>query len=190
MRTAIVYLAASVTLAIILSLARRQHHESRSGTAVYRYPSLLVQLVALFTPVYGAAAAFIYSRDPQLPKTTGFIVALTLVFGTFMVGNTVAYLYFRSFSIEINDSLIIVRSWGRRRQIRYDEIATISIVKGWRGGGEMQLYGPANKRLFKVANSIQDYDDLVWSVKNNTRGASVVVRERDRYGKWSESPNR
>jgi len=47
----------------------------------------------------------------------------------------------------------------------------------------MQLYGQANKLIFKIANSIQDYDDLVWSVKNNARGKSVVVRERDRYGK-------
>jgi hypothetical protein len=190
MRTAIVYLATSITLAIILSLSRRQRHESLSRTDVYRYPPLLVQLVALFTPVYGAAAAFIYSRDPQVPKTTGFVIALAVVFGTFMIGNTVAYFYFRSFSVEITDSHIGVRSWGRRRLIRYDEIAAISILTGWRGGGEMQLYGQANKLLFKIANSIQDYDGLVWSVRNNARGKSVVVRERDRYGKWSETTNR
>jgi hypothetical protein len=190
MRTALVYLATSVTLAIILNLARHQHRESLSGTDVYRYPPLLVRLVALFTPIYGAAAAFIYSRDPEVPKTTGFLVALAVVFGTFMIGNTVAYFYFRSFSIEITDSHIAVRSWGRRRLIRYDEIVAISIFTGWRGGGEMQLYGQANRRLFKIANSIEDYDDLVWSVKNNTRSMSVVIRERDRYGKWSEARNR
>jgi hypothetical protein len=190
MRTAIVYLATSITLAIILTLARRQHHESLSGTDVYRYPPLLVQLVALLTPVYGAAAAFVYSRDPQVPRTTGFIVALAVVFGAFIVGNTAAYFHFRSFSIEITDSHIAVRSWGRRRLIRYDEIAAISITTGWRGGGEMQLYGQANKLIFKIANSIQDYDDLVWSAKNNARGRGVVVRERDRYGKWSETINR
>jgi hypothetical protein len=149
-----------------------------------------VQLVALFTPVYGAAAAFIYSRDPQAPKTTGFVIALAVVFGTLIIGNTVAYFYFRSCSLEITDSNIVVHSWGRRRLIRYEEITVISILAGWRGGGEMQLYGRANKLLFKIANSIQDYDDLVWSVKNNARGNSVVLRERDRYGKWSENINR
>jgi hypothetical protein len=190
MLIALTYLGTSLTLAILLTFAHRQHHESHDNSEVYRYPSLLLKVIALGTPIYGAFAAFIYSRDPQVPRSVGFIAALTIVFGTFMLGNTVAYFYFRSFSIQISDSLITVRSWGRRRLIRYDEIATVSILEGWRGGGEMRLYNQANMLLFKVANSIQDYDDLVGSVKNNTRRGSVVVRERDRYGKWSESINR
>jgi hypothetical protein len=190
MLTGLAYFAASIALAVILSLARRQHHKSLAGTEVYRYPPLLVKLVAFFTPVYGAAAALIYSRDPQIPKTTGFIVSLLVVFATLMVGNTLAYLYFWSFSVEISDSLLVVRSWGRLRVIQYNEIVAVSILNGWRGGGEMRLYGSSNKLLFKIANSIQDYDDLVWSVKNNIHRDNVVIRERDRYGKWSESSNR
>lgn len=189
MRTAMVYLATSITLAVILTIARRAHHVNIGRREVYRYPPLLVRLVAFFTPVYGAAAAFIYSRDPQLPKTTGFVVALTVVFGGLLIGNSVAFLYFRSFVIEVGDSSVLRRSWGRQRLISYDEIAVIVTVKGWGGGGDTRLYDQQNRLRLKITSSIQDYDDLIWSIKNHTRRSNVIVRERDSLGKWSESVN-
>jgi hypothetical protein len=41
MNTALTYLAASLTLAILMLFARRQHREIRDNTEIYRYPSLL-----------------------------------------------------------------------------------------------------------------------------------------------------
>lgn len=190
MNTALTYLATSLTLGILLIFARRQHHEIHDNSEIYRYPSLLLNVVALGTPLYGVFAAIIYTRNPEVPRSAGFISALTIVFGTFMLGNTVAYFYFWSFSIDINDSRMIVSTWGRRRTIPWDWIASIRLVTGRQGLGEMRLFDQSQKLLLRVGSSIQDYEDLVWSVKNNTRRTGVVIRERDGKGNWSESPNR
>lgn len=189
MITALTYLATSLTLAIVLFLARRQHHEKDEDTEIYRYPSLLVNVIAFGTPMYGAMAAFIYTLDPQTERSIGFIFSLAVVFGAFIIGNTIAYFYFRSFSVEVSSAQLIVSSWGRRKSIRWEEVAIISAVVGFRGGGEMTLFNRDRKLIFKIANSIEDFDDLVWTVKNNTRHHRVLIRERDRYGKWSESIN-
>lgn len=189
MNTALTYLAASLTVAIFLIFARRQHHEVHSNSETYRYPSLLLNVIALGTPLYGVFAAFIYTRNPEVPRSAGFVTALTIVFGTFMLGNTVAYFYFRSFSVDISKSQIVVSSWGRRRAIPWDTVASIRLITGRQGLGEMRLFDQSKGLLLKVGSSIQDYEDLVWSVKDNTRRAGVVVRERDGKGNWSESPN-
>jgi hypothetical protein len=150
---------------------------------------LLVNVIAFFTPMYGAMAAFIYTRDPQIERSAGFIFSLAIVFGVFIIGNTIAYFYFRSYSIEVNSAQLIVSSWGHRKFIRWDEVAIISAVVGFRGGREMTLFNKDKKLIFKIAGSIEDFDDLVWTVKNNTRHRRVLIRERDRYGKWAESIN-
>jgi hypothetical protein len=85
---------------------------------------------------------------------------------------------------------LVVSSWRRRKIIPWQQVAMIAVVTGFRGGGEMTLFTDRNKQLFKIASSIEDYDDLVSSVKDNTRRADVHLRERDRYGKWSESLNK
>jgi len=189
MNTALTYLAASLTLGILMIFARRQHHEIHDSSETYRYPSLLLNVIALGTPLYGVFAALIYTRDPGVPRSPGFIVALTIVFGTFMLGNTVAYFYFRSFSIDVSNSQVVVSSWGRRRTIPWESVASIRLITGRQGLGEMRLFDQSQRQLLKVGSSIQDYEDLVWSVKDNTRRAGVVIRERDRKGNWSESPN-
>jgi hypothetical protein len=188
MITALAYLATSLTLGILLSLARRQHHEISDNSEVYRYPSLLVNVIALATPIYGVMAAFVYMRDPQ-GRSAGFIFSLTVVFGAFIIGNTLGYFYFRSFKIDVSPSQMVVSSWGRRKYISWEEVAIIGVVVGFRGGGEMTLFNRDRKLIFKIASSIEDFDDLVWAVKNNTRHHRVLIRERDRYGKWSESIN-
>jgi hypothetical protein len=190
MNTALTYLATSLTLGILLIFARRQHHGIHHDSEVYRYPSLYLNVIALGTPIYGVFAAIIYTRNPEIPRSAGFITALTIVFGTFMLGISVAYFYFRSFSIDITDSRIIASSWGRRRTILWDSIASIRLVTGRQGLGEMRLFNQSNKLLLRVGSSIQDYEDLVWSVKVNTRRSGVVIHERDRNGIWSESANR
>jgi hypothetical protein len=188
MITAFTYLATSLTLAILLTLARRQHHETGEDAEIYRYPSLLINVIAFGTPMYGAMAAFIYTRDPPDERSTGFIFSLTVVFAAFIIGNTLAYFYFRSFSVEISSAQLAVSRWGRRKLIPWEQVAAITLVTGFRGGGEMTLFDQKGTPIFKIAKSIEDYDDLVWAVKNNSRHG-VPIRERDQYGKWSESIN-
>ena len=91
---ALAYLATSITLGVVLFLARRQHHERNEESEVYRYPSVMVNLLAFLTPIYGAMAAFLYLRDPQTERSIQFIVSLAVVFGAFIIGNTVAYFHF------------------------------------------------------------------------------------------------
>lgn len=189
MITALTYLATSLTLGILLFLARRQHHEKDQESEVYRYPPLLVSLIAFFTPMYGAMAAFLYMRDPPAERSAGLIFSITVIFGAFIIGNTIAYFYFRSFSISVNSSQLIVSSWGRRKYIAWEEVAIISVVTGFRGGGEMTLFDASKNSIFKIARSIEDFDDLVGSIKDNTRRPGVVIRERDAHGKWSQSKN-
>lgn len=189
MNTALTYLAVSITLGVLLLFARRQHHEIHEQTQVFRYPSLLVNALALGTPLYGVFAAVIYSRNPEIPRTAGFIAALTFVFGILIVGNTIAYFYFRSFSIEVNKSQLVISNWWRQKAIPWQAIASICLITGRKGLGNMRLFDESKTLLLTIGSSIQDYDDLVWSVKENTRRTGVVVRERDSNGKWSESPN-
>jgi hypothetical protein len=186
---ALTYVAASLTLGILLVLAGRQRHKIIDGTDVFRYPSALLNVVAIGTPVYGVLAALIYLRPPPGPRTATFVATLAIVFGAFMIGNTLAYFFFITFHVETNKTSLTVARWGQRKTIQWNKLAIISLIEGRKGGRELKVLNRENRVILKVSSTIEDFDDLVWALKNYTRSMGVLVRERDQTGKWSESAN-
>ena len=178
------YLMTSVTVGLLLFLAAREHHRSRNGTDTFRYPKALLNALAFLTPVYGVLAAFIYLRDPQVPKGPGFLFALVVIFGAFIVGNTLAYFYFRAFAIQITGTDIVLTTWKGTRSIPFGDIRTMLIARGRPGVADLTLLDGQNRRLLKAGSSIEGLDDLIFLIKDNTR--DLQVREKGGSGQWTK----
>ena len=182
------YLVISIVVAIVLSLARRQHHESRDGVEIFRYPSVLLKVIAFSTPVYGVGTAFIYSTFRQKPSGVGLLL-FVLFFSSLILANSVIYLYLKAFSVEIAGDKFVIGGLRGMRSIPFQSVQEICVVRSFRGGAELILFDGNKKVLLKAGSTIADFDDLLWTIKDKTRNRGVVVRERDGSGKWSESIN-
>jgi hypothetical protein len=186
MITGLSYALVAITVAILLWFAGRQRHDRRDGADLFRYPSMLLTVIGMLTPAYGLMGAFIYSRYPQGPSKMS-LLRLAAVFGLFIVGNSLVYLYLRSFSVEITDTLLTVRSFIGIRSVRFADVRTVCCIAGRRGGAELRLLGSGDRQLFKIGSTIQDFDELVTLIRNNSQMRGVRLRECDRSGRWSES---
>lgn len=176
MLAALAYLVASVFVTVLLYFSRKQKHETRDGIEVFRYPTLLLTVILLMTPVYGAGATFIYAVSPDKPVGwelvlfSGFFVGL-------MVLNTFAYLYLRSFVVEVSEQGIRANWFGRSRVVPFGDIRVVQIAHSARGGADLSLLGDGGRKLLKVGGSIEDFDSLVWLLKRQAAKTGAAVKE-------------
>ena len=181
------YLCAAIGVALLLAVGRRESHDSRGGTDVFRYPRVILLALAVTVPVIGALAALVYvSYPPQRPRGAELILFLGF-FGIWILGTLYGYLCARSLRVEIDDRGLIVKKLHTKREVLFAEIRVIVIRRSIKGGAQLILHGEADRRLFTVGRTIQDFDSLLWLVRNRASAPGVVVRERDKWGKWSES---
>jgi hypothetical protein len=184
-RTGFVYVLVSATLAVILYLAAREHRQKSGETYIFRYPTIWLRVIAFLTPVYSCAALFIYSRDPLVPRSSGFILTLAVLFGGMTVFHALGYFYLKLYEVRVSGGRLYVKIWSREKSISFDQVNQILVVKGGNGVTELTLLDDNGRVLYKVGSTIQDFADLVSLVEECASARrDVTVRRRDEFGRW------
>ncbi|WP_147492884.1 hypothetical protein [Burkholderia pseudomallei] len=178
MNTAIVYILTSLTLAIILMIARGKggRHETPDE---FRYqPALLkVLLVCSFIPT--AAVIFIYAVAKPKPSGTGLV--LFMICG--LIGTALflyAYRYLKSFVVTVNNKGVTISSVKGKKLIAFDDVKRAIYLSPSGRGGVLCLYDDRSRKLVEFSESLSGIDDLARLVelKSKQYGVSFEARER------------
>ncbi|WP_156162439.1 hypothetical protein [Burkholderia sp. MSHR3999] len=157
MKTAFVYIMTSLTLGIILAVARSKGHEVSKGIDVFRYqPGLLWVLFGCsFIPIL--AAFFIYQVAVPRPDGSAQIVLFSIGF-LMSVGVMAAYAHLRSVRYEIGDNFIAFVKKRGSLKVRCEDIGRVKYSTAGRDSGSIRIYATDGKQLMYVPGTFQDLD--------------------------------
>ena len=161
MITGLSYLMTSITVGLLLMIARRQPHESQNGVDVYRYPAALTRALAVLSPAVALMGVFVWHYGSTKPTGTVSAV-IVLVFGGITAGGLIGYWYFSSLRIEVTDRTLAVRTCWRTRIIDFKDVIDTDLIDGRSArGGNLQLvvYLKDGGKL-RFYDTLTDFDDL------------------------------
>ncbi len=189
MVTALTYLMVLISLSVLLRLVGNERHESRDDSDEFRYPSVLLWVLLAGPPVCGLMGLFVYSTFPPPRPTGNELYIFVTIFALAIAGSSYAYLYFKKYSILITKEVIVIGGLWRKRTVHFHDIRKVNITEGARGSMQLTLLADRDQTILKVYSTIQDFMGLVELLKMRTRNNGVMLRERDKWGEWSERIN-
>lgn len=167
MKTAFVYIMTSLTLAVILALARSKGHEVSKGIDVFRYqPGLLWVLFGCsFIPIL--AAFFIYQVAVPRPDGSAQVVLFSIGF-LMSVGVMAAYAHLRSVRYEVGDNFIAFVKKRGGLKVRWEDIGRVKYSTAGRDSGSIRIYATDGKQLMYVPGTFQDLDVMASLLKERS----------------------
>lgn len=177
MNTAIVYILTSLTLAIILAIARRKGGQELGNEFRYKPVLLKVLLVCSFIPV--AAVAFIYIVARPKPSGVGLAsLAVGGLLGTvlFLYG----YRYLKSFVVTVDESGVLISSLKGLRLISFDIVRRAIYLSPSGQEGVLCLYDGHNRKLIEFSESISGIEGLAKLVEIKSKKHGVLFETRER----------
>jgi len=170
MVTGITYIATSICLALLIFfLGQAKGHDENGDVQSYRYPPLVSQILIGFIPVYLFIGGFIYSTFP-LPRPQGtelFLFVLVFLVIESLLG--AAYLHFKNFRVELDKASIRVFGIFRTKSVALRDVGNVEVHLVGKGGKELILFGRRNNQLLKLDGSLQDFEYLVFQIKQKTK---------------------
>jgi hypothetical protein len=159
--TGLTYLMTSLTVGILIIIARRQDHESLDGVDVYAYPVVLTRAIAVLSPLMGLGGVFVWLHGSTRPSETVSVVIIVL-FGGGVLAGLMAYWYFSSFRVEVTERTLTVRSCVRTRSVDFKDVVDTNLIDGRSTrGGNLQLVVYLNDGgKLRFYDTLTDFDDL------------------------------
>jgi hypothetical protein len=177
MNTAIVYILTSLTLAIIMMIAKDKTGVQHLGDEFRYQPALLkVLLIFSFVPIIGVA--FIYGVAK--PKPSGIDLVLFVGGGLIAVALFLyGYRYLKSFVVSVRDSGIMVSSLKGDKLIPFDSVKKIIYLSPSGHGGVLCLYDERKRKLIEFSESISGIDTLAKLVELKSKQYNVLFETRN-----------
>ena len=171
MVTGLAYLMTSLTVGLLVMIARGQRHETRDGVDVYRYPVALTRAIAILSPLIGLMGVFVWQHGPTRPTET-LSVVIIIVFGGGMLAFLLAYWYFSSLRIEVTEQSLIVRTCLDTRVFDFKDIVDTNEIDGRsvRGGNLQLVVYLRDGRKLRFYDTLRDFDDLSELVSDRMAG--------------------
>ena len=185
MMTALVYVLTSITLVIILALARSPGHETGNGVDTFRYQPGLLKIMSWGSPVPLLLMIFVYMATT--PTMSNLSLALLLMIGA--IGSSLvfyAYKYLDSLRVEVSRSSVKISTLRSSKYIDFSEISRVDFVEGDKGVFYLDIFNGAKERIAHLAGTLQDFDDLHRLIKSGATSCGATYRSRDKWGKWSD----
>jgi hypothetical protein len=181
---ALSYIGLFVTLAIILGFLGRIPNSSRGDPNVYTYSKRAAWVFFSGIPLLVIAAGFIFIFGVPPKSRTGIVVVIAIwVVVIFLF--TLAFIYVRRLSIRIEGNEIRVSGFLIRRNVLLSAVRRYVAVEGDNGSRSVQIFDGNNQSLFKVADTIQDFDSLTAQIRHLLPKHGVKYESRDKWGKWT-----
>ena len=176
MKTAFVYIMTSLTLAIILALARSKGHETTRGTEIFRYQPGLLWALLCCIPAPVLMVVFVWWVTVPRMGWESQIVLFSIGF-LMSVGVMAAYAYLRNVRYEIGgDFIAFVKKRGSLK-VRCEDIGKVVYSTAGRDGGSIRIYAVDGKQMMYVPGTFQDLNVM----------ASLLRARSTQYGfKYAE----
>jgi hypothetical protein len=189
MNTALIYIAVSISLSLLLSLLGRIPDHARGNPDVYTYPKKTVWTVFAGIPFLVLVSGFIFFAGTP-PKSQRGAVIVVAIWVTVILLYTCAYIYVRQLSIQIERDEIRVRGFLIHRTVFLSAARRYVAIQGGNGGRLLQIYDADNRCMFKVTDTIQDFDGLTAQIRHLLPKHDVSYESRDKWGKWTRKVSR
>lgn len=190
MKTALVYILTSISLAGILALARSSGHEAKNGVEVFRYQPGLLRVIFWGCPVPLILMAFDYVVTPSAMRDSSLV---TLLLVTAVLGSSLicyAYKYLDSFRVEVGKSGIKISSIQSSKSIEFKNIKRVNCLEGDKGVFYLDVFDAQEKRVAHLPSTLQDFDDLHRLIREGAKECGATYRYRDKWGKWYSAYHR
>ena len=184
MMTALVYVLTSITLVIILALAKSSGHEAGNGIETFRYQPGLLKIMFWGSPVPLLLMIFVYVVTT--PTMSNLSLALLLMIGA--IGSSLVfytYKYLGSLRVEVSGSGVKISTLRSSKYIDFSEINRVDFVEGDKGVFSLDIFNGTEERVAHLAGTLQDFDDLHRLIKSGATSRGATYRHRDKWGKWS-----
>ena len=143
-------------------------HESTETLDTYRFPKIAgkIAIFALAVPFIAAILAYV-TRDPSQHYTLQADIAGAALSVLTISSLLYAYLFIKRFYVTVNADNIEYRDFlTRTRTIPFRDIGKIERLRlGLAKGYRLTIYRRDGKKVLAVHDSIQDFDDLISSIR-------------------------
>jgi hypothetical protein len=178
------YILTVLTVWLVVAIASRQHHLVSEGVATFRYPALYRYLFSVMLAVFLAAGMYTVEWHP-LRRATQWENAISVTISTaFCATCLYGYWLARRYRIVVSGRSIVVHKTFNVVEFTFDQIHSISVLRGYRGASDLHVFDSEGKVLLSVGGTIEDFEELVRLIRSKCRGRAVVFRERDTFGRW------
>jgi hypothetical protein len=159
--TGLTYLMTSLTMGLLVMIARGQQHDTRDGVDIYTYPVALTRAIAILSSIIGLMGVFIWQRGPTRPTET-FSVVIILVFGGGMLAGLMAYWYCSSLRVEVTEQTLTVRNCLWTRIFDFKDVVDTNLIDGrsLRGGNLQLVVYLRDGGKLRFYDTLTDFDDL------------------------------
>jgi hypothetical protein len=164
MKTAFVYIMTSLSLAIILALARSKGHETTKDTEVFRYQPGLLKLLLCCIPAPVLMVVFVWwvtvPRMSWQSEMALFSIGLLMSVGVMAV-----YAHLRGVRYEVGENFIAFVKKRRSLKVRCEDISKVKYSATGRDSGSIRIYASDGKQLMYVPGTFQDLDVMASLLK-------------------------
>jgi hypothetical protein len=185
MKTALVYVLTSIALPLIFLALGKIDDKPRPDPNVYTYPKKIVWAVFMgwmFLFVMGLVIEFVLPLKPSRNPAIADVLWIALLVCLLLAG-----LHIRTYRIALAGSVLHVRSMFFRKTVELESVRRFAIIHGGRGGQFLELYDAQNNKVFSVADTIQDFTDLVSLLHHQVAHHDISFESRDKWGEWTRS---
>lgn len=164
MKTAFVYIMTSLSLAIILALARSKGHETTRDAEVFRYQPGLLKVLLCCIPAPVLMAVFVWwvtvprmSLESQIGLfSIGILFSILMAF---------VFLHLRNVRYEIGANFIAYVKNRGSLKVKYEDIGKVKYSTTGRDSGSIRIYASDGKQLMYVPGTFQDLDIMASLLK-------------------------
>lgn len=176
MKTAFVYIMTSLSLAIILALARSTGHETTRDAEIFRYQPGLLKVLLCCVPAPVLMVVFVWWVT--VPRMSWESQIGLFSIGLLMsVGVMAAYTHLRSVRYEIGENFITFVKKRGSLKVRCEDIGKVVYSTAGRDAGSIRIYAADGKQMMYVPGTFQDLDVM----------ASLLKARSTQYGfKYAE----
>lgn len=170
------FLAASVAIVILLTLAGRSPHEEVDGTHIFRYPKAALWVLFMAIPFWVVAAVIVrYSARPGCDNAVVINIFVVIFLGVSLAYG-VLYFYAKQFYFAINETTVRWRKFRATRSIEFSSLGGIEFKQLNGGRLERMSLLVDGRQIFEVTSTIQDFARIKMLMELNGRRYGIPIK--------------
>ena len=159
---ALTYALTTLSVAILLLVASRDHHVITGEAEIFIYPRVYRLFFAVAFLGFLVAGALISAGVNSSLRTAIFEKIVSGIGATIACTLSLAgFVWVYRYSITISRTELYQRGVFKQRFFALSDVGEVVVLQGFRGARDLIVRDRSGKQLLRVGGTIQDFDDLV-----------------------------
>ena len=178
-------LGVSLVFALLIALGSREKRNVLSGNSAFYYQRTIVVAIGSSGFMWILLSiATLWLAFPDGEIATGPLAAYVIVNAFVVIAIFCIYKWYRMYSVEIADNLI-VRSFGGVREISFDSITKADIIDGKDTTRMVIFWGYPKKRKLVLSGLLIESDILFKEITDKLMTMKCIIKKRSYIGHWT-----